>query len=138
MGLDHACTVGLAEPQVVLWLRQPISRSDGCWMSDLVPIVVDETSRGEHAYDIYSRAPKARGWPWARGLAPEELARDLFARKEVRPRTLEFSQLGERVQDLGAGGFVHVDHPSGPLGGRQFLYPIKKGNFDRIIAILAP
>ncbi len=29
-------------------------------MSDLVPIVIDETSRGEHAYDIYSRLLKER------------------------------------------------------------------------------
>jgi len=29
-------------------------------MSDLVPIVIDETSRGEHAYDIYSRLLKDR------------------------------------------------------------------------------
>ena len=29
-------------------------------MNDLVPIVIDETSRGEHAYDIYSRLLKER------------------------------------------------------------------------------
>ncbi len=29
-------------------------------MSDLVPIVIEKTSRGEHSYDIYSRLLKER------------------------------------------------------------------------------
>ncbi len=60
MGLEHICTVGRVQSQVALWSRQPISGSDGCWMSDLVPIVIEKTSRGEHTYDIFSRLLKER------------------------------------------------------------------------------
>ena len=35
-------------------------------MNDLVPIVIDETSRGEHAYDIYSRFGRAFMPAWTR------------------------------------------------------------------------
>lgn len=59
---------------------------------NLVPIVVEQTSRGERAYDIYSRLLKDRiiflGGPIDDTIANLVIAQLLFLQGEDRKRTL--------------------------------------------------
>ena len=52
---DSACTATEPQPKKGLPMRDPVER-----MMNLVPMVVEQTNRGERAYDIFSRLLKER------------------------------------------------------------------------------
>ncbi len=67
-------------------MRDPIDT----YMNTLVPMVVEQTSRGERAYDIYSRMLKERiiflSGPVHDGMSSLICAQLLFLESEIRPR----------------------------------------------------
>jgi ATP-dependent Clp protease protease subunit len=72
----------------------PSAREIACAMSNLVPMVVEQTGRGERAYDIYSRLLKDRivflGHPINDDIANLIIAQFLFLESEEPEKEISF------------------------------------------------
>ena len=80
-------------------------------MGHLVPMVVEQTGRGERAYDIYSRLLKDRivfvGTPIDDSVANLVVAQFLFLQAEDPDKEIFVHQLARRFGD---GGHGHIRH----------------------------
>ena len=85
-------------------MRDPVDT----YMNYLVPMVVEQTNRGERAYDIYSRLLKERiifiTGPIEDGVATLVVAQlAVPGGREPEERSVDVHQLAGRGRDLGHG-----------------------------------
>ena len=89
-------------------MRDPVET----YMQTLVPMVVEQTNRGERAYDIYSRLLKERvifvtGPVEDHMATPDHGAASLSRGGEPEERDRDVHQLARRRGDVGAGDLRH-------------------------------
>ena len=101
-------------------MRDPVDT----YMNYLVPMVVEQTNRGERAYDIYSRLLKERiifitGADRRRDGDADRGATFVSGSRKSEKRNLDVHQLARRRGDVGHGDLRHhAIHPAAGLDAR--------------------